>query len=140
MRRNRRLAVIAGLTATAIAAATAAVVLTAPSPWPTCRAALRDDTSGYMSDPDALIDGTNRYLVWADGDYEICGGFKSAKLNEIMLTLTSGTGQPLAIIGVDVLGNCVPGQPRREGSRQEKPAGANRHRTPRAIFAGVLAT
>jgi hypothetical protein len=65
-------------------------------------------TSGYMSDPDVVIDGANRYLVWADGDGETCGGFKSAKLNTDMRTFQSGTTQTLVINGLSALGNCVP--------------------------------
>jgi hypothetical protein len=76
-----------------------------------------------MSDPDILVDGSNRYLVWADGDNDLCGGFKSAKLNSDMRTITSGSTQALAINGTSVLGSCVPkngtvgiGRPYLEGA------------------------
>ena len=69
-------------------------------------------TSGYMSDPDVLIDGANRYLYWADGDNSSCGGFKSAKLNADMKTLTPNTTTTITIAGLPTtapyaLGTCT---------------------------------
>lgn len=76
-----------------------------------------DNASGYMSDPDIQVDGDNRYLVWADGDFSNCGGFKSAKLGTDMRAIQSGTTQTLTVNGVGVLGNCGgTGRPYMEGA------------------------
>lgn len=74
-------------------------------------------SSGYMSDPDVFIEGSNRYLVWANGDASTCGGFSSARLNSDMRTLVSGSTQELIINGIGVLGNCGgKGRPYMEGA------------------------
>lgn len=65
-------------------------------------------SSGYMSDPDIVLDGSDRHLIWADGDFDTCGGLKYAKLNTDMLTTTSGTTQTLTVNGAIALGNCDP--------------------------------
>ena len=69
-------------------------------------------TAGYMSDPEVLIDGANRYIYWADGDNGTCGGFKSAKLNADMKTLTANTTTTITIAGLPTtapysLGTCT---------------------------------
>jgi hypothetical protein len=61
-------------------------------------------SSGYMSDPDVAVDGSNAYLVWADGDYRTCGGFKYGLLQTTsgsghMVNLLPGTTQPINIVG-----------------------------------------
>jgi hypothetical protein len=72
--------------------------------------------SGYMSDPDVFIEGSNRYLVWANGDNSTCGGFSIGMLNSSMLTF-SGSTQELLINGIGVLGNCGgKGRPYMEGA------------------------
>jgi hypothetical protein len=71
---------------------------------------------GYMSDPDVVIDGSQRYLIWADGDHGNCGGLSSAQLQSDMRSTVSGTVKQLVINGVNVLGNCGgKGRPYLEG-------------------------
>src|SRR5690606_36225601 len=70
-----------------------------------------------MSDPEVSIEGSNRYLLWVDGDNGKCGGFRSAKLNSDMRTLVSGTTKELVSNGLGVLGNCGgKGRPYVEGA------------------------
>jgi hypothetical protein len=78
-----------------------------------------------MSDPHAVLDQTGdaRYLFWADGDNDTCGGFKSAKLNGDWRTIQAGTTQSVVINGAEVLGSCDPrgsagpiGRPYMEGA------------------------
>jgi hypothetical protein len=74
-------------------------------------------SSGYMSDPDVFVEGSNRYLIWANGDNSTCGGFSSARLNSNMRTLVAGSTQDLDINGIGVLGNCGgTGRPYLEGA------------------------
>ncbi len=74
-------------------------------------------SSGYMSDPDVFIEGSNRYLIWANGDNSTCGGFSSARLNSDMRTLVSGTTQELVVNGMGQFGNCGgKGRPYMEGA------------------------
>jgi hypothetical protein len=75
--------------------------------------------SGYMSDPDVVVVNnggvTQRLVIWADGDFATCGGFKWARLNSDMLTFAT-TPQPITISGISVLGNCGgTGRPYVEG-------------------------
>lgn len=78
-------------------------------------------SSGYMSDPDVAVDGSNAYLVWADGDYQTCGGFKYGMLQTTagsgyMVNLLANTTQPINILNNGLqgltsftgLGNCDP--------------------------------
>lgn len=70
-----------------------------------------------MSDPDVVIDGSNRILVWADGDNSNCGGFSSALLESDMRTTVSRSVRSVIINGVGVLGNCGgKGRPYLEGA------------------------
>jgi hypothetical protein len=62
-----------------------------------------------MSDPDVVVDGSNAYLVWADGDYRTCGGFKYG-----MLQTTSGSGRMVNLLAnttqpINLLNNGLPG-------------------------------
>jgi hypothetical protein len=75
--------------------------------------------SGYMSDPDVVVVNnggvTQRLVIWADGDFSTCGGFKWARLNSDMKTFATSP-QPITISGIGVLGNCGgTGRPYVEG-------------------------
>jgi hypothetical protein len=61
---------------------------------------------GYMSDPDVLIDGSDRIIVWADGDNSTCGGIQSALLDTDMRTILEHSRQFLSFSGVQALGDC----------------------------------
>ena len=65
---------------------------------------------GYMSDPDVLVDGANRYLVWATGAPKNCGEFKTAVMTGHK-TIDPATIETLDINGLDVLGSCDPDGP-----------------------------
>ena len=74
-------------------------------------------SSGYMSDPDVLIDGSNRYLIWANGDNSSCGGLSTARLNADMLTLVANSTQTVTVNNIGALGNCGgTGRPYLEGA------------------------
>jgi hypothetical protein len=65
-----------------------------------------DHSFGYMSDPDVLVNGSTRLLLWADGDNSTCGGFQSALLDSDMMSILDRSRQFIGISGVGVLGDC----------------------------------
>ncbi|MBX6389123.1 MAG: family 43 glycosylhydrolase [Frankia sp.] len=91
-------------------------VAIATNPFGPFRYAGTVTVNGYMSDPDALFEGTSdRTIVWANGDASTCGGLSSAKFPNGR-DITPGTAAPLTINGVGVLGNCGgTGHPYMEG-------------------------
>jgi hypothetical protein len=67
-----------------------------------------EDTGFYMSDPDAIINGTDRYLFWANGDMSTCGGFSSAVMESDWRSIVDlRSVAPVTVNGVEVLGNCI---------------------------------
>jgi arabinoxylan arabinofuranohydrolase len=73
--------------------------------------------NGYASDPHAFNDpnGTS-YLVYANGDFNNCGGLSIGTLNSDMKSL-SGSPQQITINGLSALGTCgSTGRPYLEGA------------------------
>ncbi len=60
---------------------------------------------GYMSDPEVFIDGSTRYLIWANGDNSTCGTFSMAEMVDYR-TLVPRDATAIEIDGVEVLGDC----------------------------------
>jgi hypothetical protein len=60
----------------------------------------------YMSDPDVVVDGQTRVIIWANGDYSTCGGFTTGLLGTDMQTIVSQSTQSVSINGISVLGDC----------------------------------
>jgi hypothetical protein len=58
-----------------------------------------------MSEPDVFVDGSNRYLLWTDGDYTNCGGLKVGQL-ENFRKLYPDTIRSITINGIEALGDC----------------------------------
>jgi hypothetical protein len=79
---------------------------------------LNTQNDGYASDPNLFVDlSSNRYLVYADGDYSNCGGISMGQLNSSMSNWASSP-QPITINGFDAsgLGDCGgTGHPYMEG-------------------------
>ena len=84
---------------------------------------LVDDAGEYMSDPHAFFDGTNRVILWANGDFSTCGGFSAAQVESDWRTTVDESIVEVNISGVEALGSCDPdgsagpiGRPYMEGA------------------------
>jgi hypothetical protein len=58
------------------------------------------------SDPEVFADGGNRYLLWADGDSDTCGGLSMALMHDPSSILNPVT--QITVNGIGTLGGCTP--------------------------------
>jgi len=77
--------------------------------------------SGYASDPSVIeySPSSTKYIVWANGDFNNCGGLSIAQLDSSMTDIVTSTAQQISITGSGFtsLANCgSKGRPYLEGA------------------------